>query len=163
MPSLTDPQIRLLNEIVNLDSPTGQESEIAEFLVKEMRSLGLRSRLDEAGNAVGEYEGGGPTILLCGHMDTVPGKLPVRIEENRLYGRGAVDAKPALAAMICAAGALVKDDIPADLLVVGAVDEEGRSRGIKSLIGRNVQADHAVFGEPSGVDNITIAYKGSLS
>jgi len=148
--------------MVELYSPTGQEGEIARLLAEEMRSLGLRSTKDEAGNVIGESSGGEPVFLLCGHMDTVPGRLPVRVDENRLYGRGAVDAKPALAAMVCAAGNLVAEDFPGKLVVVGAVDEEGRSRGVKSLVKKGIGADYAVFGEPSGVDNVTIAYKGSL-
>jgi len=161
MPSFTDPQVNLLRRMVELYSPTGQESEIARFLVQEMQSLGLRSRIDEAGNAIGESAGGDPIILLCGHMDTVPGRLPVKTNGSKLYGRGAVDAKPALAAMISAASILAADGFPGKLVVVGAVDEEGKSRGAKSLVERGVRADYAIFGEPSGPENITIAYKGS--
>jgi len=148
--------------MVELYSPTGQEAEIAKFLVEEMASRGLAAKIDGAGNAVGEYGVEGPTFLLCGHMDTVPGELPVKIDGNKLYGRGAVDAKPALAAMVSAAGVLVADGFPARLIVVGAVDEEGKGRGVKHLIAGGVQADYAVFGEPSGLDSVTIGYKGSI-
>lgn len=154
-------QVKLLHRMVELYSPSGQEGEMAELLVEEMRSVGLQSGIDEVGNAVGEHTGDDPTILLCGHMDTVPGRLPVKIHERRLYGRGAVDAKPALAAMICSAGVLAAEDFPGRIIVVGTVDEEGKSRGIRSLIEKKVRADYAIFGEPSGVENITIAYKGS--
>jgi LysW-gamma-L-lysine carboxypeptidase len=147
--------------MVELYSPTGREAEIARFLIEEMAGRGLASRIDEAGNAIGE-SGEGITILLCGHMDTVSGELPVKIEDNKLYGRGAVDAKPALAAMVSAAGILVAEGFPARLVVVGAVDEEGKGGGVKHLIARGIQADYAIFGEPSGVGSITIAYKGSL-
>ena len=160
MQSLAD-QVSLLRKMVERYSPTGQESEIARFLEEEMRSLGLHARLDEVGNAIGEYSGDGPTVLLCGHMDTVPGRLPVRIHEKKLYGRGAVDAKSALAAIVSTAGILTAEGFAGKLIVVGAVDEEGKSRGIKNLIERGIRADYAIFGEPSGVENITIAYKGS--
>ena len=50
-----------------------------------------------------ESREGQPVILLCGHMDTVAGHLPLRIEEGKIYARGAVDAKGPLAAMIMAA------------------------------------------------------------
>jgi len=162
MPDPIAPQVKLLRRMVELYSPTGQESEIARFLVEEMRSLGLRSRIDEAGNAIGESRSGEPTFLLCGHMDTIPGKLPVKADGNKLYGRGTVDAKSALAAMICAARILVTEGFPGKLIVVGAVDEEGKGRGVKSLVESGIRADYAIFGEPSGVENITIAYKGSL-
>ena len=155
-------QIQLLHRMVTLYSPSGREQEIASLLVEEMRSLGFRSWIDEVGNAVGEYGSGEPSFLLCGHMDTVPGELALRLEGNRLYGRGAVDAKPALAAMVCASDALIRQGFSGRLCIVGAIDEEGQGRGVKNLLDKQLEADYAVFGEPSGVENITIAYKGSL-
>jgi len=155
-------QVLLLRRMLEFYSPSGQEREIASFLVEEMRGLGLRSWIDEVGNALGEYGSTGPFFLLCGHMDTVPGELPVRLEGNRLYGRGAVDAKPALAAMVCASEILISQGFPGRLLIVGAVDEEGQGLGVKNLAAKQLQSDYAIFGEPSGVENITIAYKGSL-
>lgn len=161
MQSQKDAQLELLQRMVEIYSPTGQESEIAGLLVEQMTKRGLSARIDEAGNAIGEW-GKGPVFLLCGHMDTVPGDLPIRIDGNKLFGRGAVDAKPALAAMLSAAEMLITEEFPAKLIVVGAVDEEGNSGGIKYLLEREINVNYAVFGEPSGVDNITIAYKGSL-
>jgi LysW-gamma-L-lysine carboxypeptidase len=162
MQSSQDPQVSLLQRMVEIYSPSGQEAEIAGVLIDEMAGRGLRTGLDEAGNVVGWYGEAGPRFLLCGHMDTVPGKLPVRHVGNRLFGRGAVDAKPALAAMVSAAGVLASEEFPARIQVVGAVDEEGLGRGMKHVIAGGVQADYAVFGEPSGSDSITIAYRGSL-
>jgi len=161
---MVDPteQVKLLRRMVEVYSPSGQEQVIASLLVGEMRNLGLRSWIDEAGNAVGEYGSAEPSFLLCGHMDTIPGELPLRLEGNRLYGRGAVDAKPALAAMVCASEALVKGGFQGRLHIVGAVDEEGQGRGVKNLLGKQLKLDYAIFGEPSGIENITIAYKGSL-
>jgi len=83
------------------------------------------------------------------------------MDGKKLYGRGAVDAKSALAAMISAASLLTVEGFPGRLTVVGAVDEEGKGRGVKSLVEKSVRADYAIFGEPSGAENITIAYKGS--
>jgi LysW-gamma-L-lysine carboxypeptidase len=148
--------------MVGLYSPSGQEAELARLVLLEMNSRGLAANIDEAGNVVGRWGTSGPTFLLCGHMDTVLGELPVRIEEDKLYGRGAVDAKSSLAAMICAAETLIAEQLPAKLIVVSAVDEEGKSRGIKHLIEKKTRADYAIFGEPSNCDSITIAYKGSL-
>lgn len=162
MLDLEGSQVKLLHDMIELYSPTGQEGKLAQFLVKEMRSRGLWARLDGVGNVVGESDGSGPSFLLCGHMDTVPGILPIRVDGSRLYGRGAVDAKPALAAMICAAGILVAEGFMGRLIVVGSIDEEGKGRGVRKLIKDGVLTDYAVFGEPSGVENITIAYKGSL-
>ncbi len=157
-----DPQVDLLHRMVGLYSPSGQEAELAALIVSEMNRRGLAANIDEAGNVVGRWGTLGPTFLLCGHMDTVLGELPVRIEENKLYGRGAVDAKSSLAAMICAAAILIAEESPVKLVVAGVVDVEGQGRGIKHLIDKRMGADYAIFGEPSSYDSITIAYKGSL-
>jgi len=144
-------------------SPSGKEEVISNFLVKEMATLGFGARKDAVGNVIGEIGKGEPTILLCGHMDTIAGNLPVRVENNKLYGAGAVDAKSSLAAMIIAAVTLARESaLHAKVLVVGAVEEEATSKGIKHIIEQRLQADYALFGEPSGVENITIGYKGSL-
>lgn len=159
MPSFAD---KLLKRMVETYSPTGDESELSNFLAKKMRSLCFETHIDEAENVIGEFGKGSPTILLCGHMDTVPGELTVRVEGDRLYGRGAVDAKAPLAAMVAVASTLLKEKFPGRVIVIGAVDEEGKGRGVKQLIEDGMAADYAIFGEPSGVDQITVAYKGSL-
>ena len=77
---------------------------LADYLAVAMADLGFQAHIDGVGNVIGVLERGpGPTLMLLGHLDTVPGQLPVRSEHGRLYGRGAVDAKGPLAAMICAA------------------------------------------------------------
>ena len=68
-----------------------------------MDGLGFRTEIDGAGNAVGMIGDGPREIVLLGHIDTVPGAIPVRIEDGVLYGRGAVDAKGPLATFVCAA------------------------------------------------------------
>jgi LysW-gamma-L-lysine carboxypeptidase len=128
-----------------------------------MEKLGFRVRKDNVGNVIGEIGQGEPTILLCGHMDTIAGNLPVRVENNKLYGAGAVDAKGPLAAMIVSAAELAQEKaLQARVLLAAAVEEEATSKGIKHIIKQGPQADYAIFGEPSGVENITIGYKGSL-
>jgi len=154
--------VSLLTRMLEIYSPSGKEEEISIFLAEEMKSLGLHVRKDNVGNVIGETGQGKPTILLCGHMDTVAGIIPVRVENNQLYGRGAVDAKASLAAMIIASSTFVKEKLPGKVLVVGVVDEEGDGKGIKHLVKSGISPDYAIFGEPSGVENVTIGYKGSL-
>ncbi len=161
---MQDYPVRLLTDLLGIYSPSGKEEAIANFLAKEMRKLGFRVRKDAVGNVIGEIGQGKPTILLCGHMDTILGNLPVRVEHNKLYGTGAVDAKGSLAAMIIAAATLARESaLPAKVLLVAAVEEEATSKGIKHVIKQGLQADYAIFGEPSGVENLTIGYKGSLN
>ncbi len=128
-----------------------------------MKKLGFKVRKDAIGNVIGEIGQGKPTILLCGHMDTVEGHIPLRIEEDKIYARGAVDAKGPLAAMIMAAATVAKEPtFHAKILVASVVEEEATSRGVKHLISDGISADYAIFGEPSGAESITIGYKGSL-
>ncbi|MCW4044713.1 MAG: M20/M25/M40 family metallo-hydrolase [Candidatus Bathyarchaeota archaeon] len=160
---MQDYPVRLLTDLLSIYSPSGKETAIADFLAKEMRDLGFSVRKDAVGNVIGEIGQGEPTILLCGHMDTILGNLPVRVESNKIYGTGAVDAKGPLAAMIMAAATLAREAaLPAKVLVVAVVEEEATSKGIKYVIKQGLKADYAIFGEPSGVENITIGYKGSL-
>ncbi len=94
----------LLRRMIEIRSHSGEEASLARFLCEEMSDRGFETHIDEAGNAVGVRgdERSGPTIVLLGHMDTVPGLVPVRIEGDLLYGRGAVDAKGPLAAFVAA-------------------------------------------------------------
>ncbi len=160
--NMNDYPVRLLARMLEIYSPSEKEEEISTFLAEEMENLGFHTWKDDVGNVIGEIGEGKISILLCGHMDTVPGYIPVRVEENRLYGRGAVDAKAPLAAMIVASSLLAKKGLSNKLLVVGVVEEEGTSRGIKHFIRNGITPDYAIFGEPSGVENIIIGYKGSL-
>lgn len=159
---MRDYAISLLKRMLEIYSPSGDEEAISSFLAGEMQKLGFRVRRDSVGNVIGEIGDGSPTILLCGHMDTVSGFIPVRVDDAVIYGRGAVDAKAPLAAMIIAASTFKGGEIPAKIIVASVVDEEGKSLGIRNLLKEGIRADYAIFGEPSGVDKITIGYKGVL-
>jgi LysW-gamma-L-lysine carboxypeptidase len=160
---MSEQAVHLLTNLLSIYSPSGKEKRISSFLVKEMETLGYRVRKDAVGNVIGEIGEGEPTVLLCGHMDTIAGNLPVRLENKNLYGAGAVDAKAPLAAMVVSAAELAKEKVlQARVLLAAAVEEEATSNGIKYIIKQGIQADYALFGEPSGVENITIGYKGSL-
>ena len=148
--------------MLRIYSPSTCEQAVADFLQREVRRLGFRVSCDKVGNVIGEIGRGSPTILLCGHMDTVPGEIPLTYKGGALYGRGAVDAKAPLASMIIAAHEL-SGSLDARVIVAAVVDEEGEGKGIKGLLHRNLSPDYAVFGEPSGSDNIVIGYKGSLT
>src|SRR5438034_2080951 len=125
-----------------------------------MGERGFRAIVDDAGNAVGEIGGGPFHVVLLGHIDTVPGEIPVRIEGDELVGRGAVDAKGPLAAFVAAATKPVKG---IRVTVVGAVEEESpTSKGARHRATLPAP-DWCVIGEPSGWDAATVAYKGRLA
>ncbi|MCD9196219.1 M20/M25/M40 family metallo-hydrolase [Streptomyces albireticuli] len=154
--------IGLLRSMLQISSPSYGEGRLAAHLVGVMREMGFSAYVDEAGNAVGEISrGDGPTVMLLGHMDTVPGDIPVRIDCGRLYGRGAVDAKGPLAAMVCAAADAV--DFRGRIVVVGAVEEETPlSRGAVHIRRTHAAPDALVIGEPSGWQTAVLGYKGKL-
>lgn len=153
------PDIELVRGLVAIPSVSRQERAAVEWLVARMSERGFRASIDEAGNAVGEI-GDGPThVMLLGHIDTVPGEIPVRIEDGELIGRGAVDAKGPLASFVAAATHVVPG---VRVTVVGAVEEESpTSAGARYRA--TLPAPHwCVIGEPSGWDAVTVAYKGRL-
>ncbi len=154
--------VKLLKDILKLYSPTGCESQISGYLENTMKKLGFTVYIDEVGNLIGETEQGKPEILLCGHMDTVPGQIPFRREGHHLYGRGAVDAKGSLAAMIVAAHKTVQEGCKAKIKVACLIDEEGQSKGARHLPKEVTKPDYVVIGEPSGADNVIIGYKGAV-
>ena len=161
--SLSTSPVDLLTRMVEICSLSGEERGLSEYLEAIMLNLGFHVRLDSVGNVIGQLGEGKPRILLCGHMDTVAPPLPVKVENGILYGRGAVDAKAPLAAMIVAASELAKEGFPGSITVAGVVDEEGRSRGVLNLLKEGVEVDYAIFGEPTAVDTITMGYKGGIT
>lgn len=154
--------IELLKNSLNYYTPSRSESQLANYLKDICMDLGFeQANIDSVGNMIAVKGSGDPVILLCGHMDTVPGIVPVRIDGDYLYGRGASDAKAPLISMLLAA-----TDIPMQngtIIFAGVVDEEGNATGIKNLVkDKNLKPHYAIFGEPSGIDSITISYKGRL-
>ena len=158
--AITETGIELLEEMLSIPSPSTQERALGQWLVSRLRAMGFAARRDEVGNVVAFWGSGPREVLLMGHIDTVPGFIPVRREGDRLSGRGAVDAKGPLAAAITAvarqpAGAACR------FTVIGAVEEEGSSRGARHLTSRR-PPDQLVILEPSGWEAVTLGYKGSL-
>ena len=110
---------------------------------------------------------GGPTIVLHGHLDVVPGRpeqFTPRIEGDRLYGRGAYDMKGGLAAMMCALHDLTAQD-RVRVHFVCVSDEESEEidqRGSDYLVEQGYIGDFAITGEPTNM-HIGIQAKGVLA
>ncbi|MDQ3789210.1 MAG: M20/M25/M40 family metallo-hydrolase [Actinomycetota bacterium] len=150
----------LLTRMVEIPSVSGNEDELARFLVDEMREWGFETYLDEAGNAIGRRgDPDAPMILLTGHMDTVPGGPAPRRDGDLLYGRGAVDAKGPLAAMICAAAEASVDGV--QYVVAGVVEEETYGKGATHLA-ECFRPAVGFVGEPNGWAGVGIGYKGRV-
>jgi len=171
--------VGLLKRLVRINSvnPTlvegaPGEAEIAECVADFMRGVGLETRVEEVKqgrpNVIGVKRGtgGGPTLMLNGHMDTVGidymeiDPLNPAEEDGLLYGRGSCDMKGGLAAILAAAKALADSgvELRGDLIIAGVCDEEYASIGTERLM-EEVKADAAVVGEPTGLQ-VQIAHKG---
>jgi len=155
--------IELLRDLVAIPSTSTNEAGAVAFLVDWMSGHGFGAGIDSAGNAIGTIGSGSRHIVLLGHIDTVPGEIPVRIQDGVLHGRGSVDAKGALATFACAAVEAARRDASVRITVVGAVGEEH----IGSVGAREVAnwppPDLCIIGEPSGWDAICLGYRGSIT
>jgi len=161
-------EAKILYDVVSQASVSGDERNAAEVFVHHAAGLGLEAYIDEVGNAIAlrsttndTHDQRAVQIALLGHIDTVSGYIRVRVEEGDLYGRGSVDAKGPLCAMLVAASrANLPDGV--DLRVAGAVGEETTgSVGARHLAPR-WSPDACIIGEPSGYDGVTLGYKGRL-
>lgn len=115
------------------------------------------------GNYFAAIGRGNRTVMFVSHVDTVPGELRVKVSEGKISGRGAVDAKGPLAAMLLAGGCLADKLQNIRLVVAGLVDEEGMGTGAKKLVEEGVKADSIIIGEPTGTVGIALSYRGSVS
>ena len=154
--------IEFLTNVVRVYSPSGHEEQVAQRVLRTMGELGFEAGIDSVGNVVGRMGEGERRILLLGHIDTVPGDIPVRRENNLLHGRGTVDAKGPFSAFVMAAA---RAGVLADtcVTVVGAVEEEAAtSAGAYHVVEKHPRPDYVIIGEPSRWDRLTLAYKGRL-
>jgi acetylornithine deacetylase len=166
----------LVGELVAIDSvnpdlvPGGAgEGEIARFIAGWLERAGAEARIDEVApgrfnvTGVARGRGGGRTLLLNGHTDTVghdgfERPLEPRIEGDRMYGRGTYDMKGGTAAALWACARAVGLDLAGDVVVVAVCDEEFASIGTQA-VARDVRADAAIVTEPTSL-GVCIAHKG---
>jgi acetylornithine deacetylase len=166
----------LVSALVAIDSvnpdlvPGGAgEAEIADFVAAWLREAGLEVELDETAPgrpsvvAAARGTGGGASLMLNAHMDTVGVEGMERpfepvLRDGRLYGRGAYDMKGSLAACMLAARRLAADELSGDVIVTAVADEEYASIGVQSVLS-NRRADAAIVTEPTGL-RVCVAHKG---
>jgi acetylornithine deacetylase len=169
---------KLLADLVSINSINPDlvpgspgEAEIAHYIADWLKLAGLEVELQESvsgrPNVIGiaRGTGGGKTLLLNGHMDTVgvagmvDGHKPrINAEAGRLYGRGAYDMKGGLAACMLAIAEAKKRTLRGDVIFTGVVDEEYASVGTMDLTKR-VWADGAIVAEPTELQLI-LAHRG---
>ena len=151
----------LARQLMAIPSVTGTELEIGNFLASHLAASGYRVEKQEV--EPGRFNvmayAGKPRVLFCTHIDTVPLVLPVREDENFIYGRGACDTKGIIAAMLEAGERLRKAGIQdfGYLLVVG---EETNGSGAKAANTLKWDNEFVVVGEPTG-NKLARAQKGT--
>jgi LysW-gamma-L-lysine carboxypeptidase len=152
---MMDP-VRLAQELVRIPSPPGEEKELADYLFSQLRRVGEVER-GPLGTVIGRIRRGeGPTLLLTGHMDTVPEgsgwSVPPfsgEIREGFLYGRGAVDMKAAIAAQIAGAYQAAPDLQGTLYLVYVPHEETAEGLALGRVLDQVEKPDLVVLGEPT--------------
>ena len=185
---------QLLLDLVAAESVTGNESEVQGVVARELEGRGLELDVwvaepeeiapyqmhvgnqtvwENRPNIVGTRKGlgGGPTLMLQGHVDTVPIEDPAlwttnpagEIRDGMVYGRGAADMKGGVASFIAALDAIDAAGIKlsGDVLLATTVGEEDGGVGALSLVLRGHRADGIVITEPTQL-RVIVAHGGSL-
>jgi acetylornithine deacetylase len=161
--------VELLQDLVRIPSPSGQEDAVVARLEDAFRALGLKPER-HGRNLTAALDGGaGPLLLLNSHTDTVPvgeewtrEPLAAKIEDGRIYGRGTNDAKGCLAAMILGAAKAFSHDAPKGrVLLAASCEEEVLGQGLEKLLPLLPRPDAAVVGEPTGL-RPAVAQKGLI-
>ena len=157
-------------ESVNPDLIAGApgEAPIAEFVAGWSRAHGLEVEVvGESARpsviAVARGSGGGRSLLLNGHLDTVgvggmDAPYTPQVRDGRMYGRGTYDMKGGLAAILTAAAQAGERGLRGDVIVTLVADEEVASIGTEAVLER-VRADAAIVVEPTELQ-LAVAHKG---
>ncbi len=151
----------LLIDLVAVASPTRHEADAARMLADRLPRFGWEtSHLDGAGSVVATRGNGERELLLLSHIDTVPGGPPFSVDEERIIGRGAVDAKSPCCALAVGGGAV---EIPDGwrITFVAAVGEEIDSRGARFRMPLHEPAA-LIVGEPTGSGGVALSYRGRI-
>ncbi|MFN8572625.1 MAG: M20/M25/M40 family metallo-hydrolase [Gemmatimonadaceae bacterium] len=154
--------VALAAELLAIESPTGGEGKAVDYVSRWLVSRGWNVTVQEVspgrGNVWASRAGGG--VALSSHLDTVPPYIPPRLAAERLYGRGACDAKGIVAAMLAASEVLVAEgEERVDLLFV--VGEEKGSDGARAANRLPATSRFLINGEPTE-SKLAVGAKGSL-
>lgn len=168
--------LALLSDLVARPS-FEQEEAVGEYLLGRLRTLGVKATTTEISsghfNVLAHYGPPGPQLILNSHMDTVPPgdeaawstpPLEPVVRKGHLYGRGACDAKGALAAMVAAFEALVRSGVSlrGRLTLMAVACEETGAEGTRTEAATLPDGNRtAIIGEPTGLE-LHLAHKGVL-
>jgi acetylornithine deacetylase len=156
--------VAFTRQLVDIESTTGNEGRVGDFLHRELSRLGYRaSKMPVEGERCNVFatspQQAQPKIVFSTHMDTVPPFTPSSEDDAKIYGRGACDAKGIIAAQVAAAERLRQEGIYVGLLFV--VGEEKDSLGAKVANQQSPGSKFLVNGEPTE-NKMASASKGTL-
>lgn len=167
--------VTLASDMVRIPSYSlleNSESALAAYIHRLLQTEGIETELTEAEpgrlNVTGVLKGSGrgKSLMLCGHLDTVPpygmsDPFSGMVEDGKLYGRGACDMKGPLAAMLAAFVGIKRSGtaLQGDLIFAGVIDEEQMGKGIEFLAKHGPFVDAAVIGEPTDM-RLALGHKG---
>ncbi len=172
-PEIQQEVIAFTQDLVRIQSFSGQEEEIARFIAAKMQALGFDEvTIDAMGNVLGRIGSGGKSILFDSHMDTVTvndaadWQVPPfsgAIVDGRLYGRGSMDMKASLAASIYAAALAKRQGLTVGKTVYvscSVFEEDCDGENLKHLFKElQLRPDFVVICEPSE-NRIALGHKG---
>lgn len=161
-------------ELVEVESPTGDTAAVAELYGRRLRELGLDVELladafPRTPTVIGRLRGSepGPTIVLNGHLDTVPiPHEPPRLEDGKVYGRGSADMKGACAAAAEAVRVFAERPFKGEIAIVAIGLHEapgGRGEDLRHLLASGFRADMAVVCELSDHAQVAVAHMGQAT
>jgi acetylornithine deacetylase len=168
---MTDAELLALHrELVAIPSLSHQEQALCAYLESRLRSLGVQ--VERFGDNLFMSHGSGPVLCFNSHFDTVPAAAgwtrpphEVVVEQGRVYGLGANDAKASVAAMVAAFLRLKARPLGVKLVLTLVCEEETGGKGAEVLVPelarRGLAAEAVVVGEPTGLD-VAVAQKGLL-
>src|SRR5256885_134341 len=156
--------VAFTRQLVDVESITGNEGSVGNLLFRELETLGFQAeKMPVEGDRCNLYATSQghphPAIFFSTHMDTVPPFIPSSEDQNRIYGRGACDAKGIIAAQVAAAERLRSEGIHVGLLFL--VGEERDSMGARVANQRASGCKFLVNGEPTE-NRVAVASKGAL-
>jgi acetylornithine deacetylase len=167
--SLLDSLVRINSVNPSLVPGAPGEADIAQFVRSWLDERGVQTEVHFAApnrpSVLGKVsgKGGGPSLLLNAHLDTVgvngmSSPFSPRIEDGQMYGRGAYDMKAGLAACMLALTDVRPGELAGDVFLAAVADEEHASLGTQDVL-RRVHADAAIVTEPTSLE-VCIAHKG---
>jgi acetylornithine deacetylase len=141
----------LARSLIDIDSTTGREGEACRWLADHLRSCGFtvtEQAVDGDRVNVQAFLDPRPDVVLSTHIDCVPPFFPSRVEDGRLYGRGACDAKGVLAAQVSAVERL-RDEGEEHVGLLFVVGEERGSDGAAAANRAPPASRYLIDGEPT--------------